>query len=81
MLAIVLDVARRPVFPDAEIAKRRSEIMTALRQDEDNPAAAASQALFELLYGPDHPYGHRVKGTVASLEAIRRSSDHQPVWV
>jgi len=73
VLAIVLDVARHPVFPETEIAKRRAEIVTALRQDEDDPATVATQALFELLYGPDHPYGRRAKGTAAALEAIRRA--------
>ena len=70
VLAIVLDVARRPIFPEAEIAKRRAEIITALRQDEDNPAAAAGHALLEMLYGPDHPYGRRTKGTIPSLDQI-----------
>ena len=73
VLAIVLDVARRPLFPEAEIAKRRAEIVTALRQDEDNPATAAARALSQMLYGADHPYGRRVKGTVSSLERIARS--------
>lgn len=72
VLAIVLDVARRPVFPEAEITKRRAEIVTALRQDDDNPFAVSLHALFELLYGPGHPYGRRAKGTVSSLEQIRR---------
>jgi len=33
LLSIVLDVARRPVFPENEIAKRRAELITAIRQD------------------------------------------------
>ena len=73
VLSIVLDVARRPVFPEHEIAKRRAEVITAVRQDEDNPAVRATEAFFELLYGPGHPYGRRAKGSVASLESIRRA--------
>ena len=72
VLAIVMDVARRPAFPEEELAKRRAESMTALRQDEDNPAVRAVETLSELLYGAGHPYGRRAKGTVETLERIDR---------
>jgi zinc protease len=72
VLAIVLDVAQRPVFPVPEIDQRRAEIITALRQDEDNPAVRAVEALFELLYGVEHPYARKAKGTLSSLERLRR---------
>ena len=74
VLAIVMDVARRPVFPDRELAKRRAEAITAVRQDEDNPAVRAVEGLSELLYGVNHPYGRRAKGTVESLERIDREA-------
>jgi zinc protease len=73
VLDIVLDVARSPVFPEEEIAKRRAEAITAVRQDDDNPAVCAVQGLLGLLYGTCHPYGHSVKGTAASLERITRA--------
>src|SRR5690606_38305215 len=73
VLAIVLDVVRRPTFPEEEIAKRRAEVLTALRQDDDDPATVAVNAVLELLYGPEHPYGRRRKGTATSLEAVRRA--------
>ena len=72
VLAIVLDIARRPTFPDTEIAKRRAEALTSLRQDEDNPAVRAVEGLLQLLYGPSHPYGRPVKGHIASIERITR---------
>jgi zinc protease len=71
LLSIVLDIVRHPVFPEAEVAKRRAECLSALRQDEDNPAVRAAETLFELLYGPMHPYGRRAKGT---LEAVERTT-------
>jgi zinc protease len=74
VLAIVVDVARHPTFPEQELSKRRAEAVTALRQDEDNPAARAGEALSEMLYGPGHPYGRRAKGTSASLERINRDA-------
>lgn len=74
MLALVVDVARNPTFPDEELAKRRAETITAIRQDEDNPAVRAVQSFFEMLYGPRHPYGRRSKGTLQSVERIDRQS-------
>lgn len=71
VLAIVLDVVRYPVFPEAEFAKRRAEALNTLRQDLDNPAVRAVETLFEMLYGA-HPYGRRSKGSIESVECIRR---------
>ena len=74
VLAIVMDVARRPTFPAEELAKRRAESITALRQDEDNPAVRAVETLSELLYGARHPYGRRAKGSTETLERIDRNA-------
>lgn len=73
VLAIVADVARRPVFPDEEIVRRRAEAVTALRQREDNPASRAADAAMALLYGPDHPYGRPAKGTAEGVERVTRA--------
>ena len=72
ILSIVLDVVRHPVFPDAQVSKRRAETINALRQDADNPAVRAIDGLFELLYGADHPYGRRAKGTTETVERLTR---------
>jgi zinc protease len=60
------------VFPDDQIELRRTEIVTQLRQDQDNPAVRAVEMMFALLYGEAHPYGRPPKGTVASVEQIDR---------
>jgi len=72
ILDLVVEIARSPTFPDAEVAKRRAESITALRQDEDNPSVRAGETVSELLYGPAHPYGRPAKGTVSTLERIER---------
>ena len=72
VLSIIIDIARRPTFPDEEVTKRRAEAITAVRQDEDNPAVCAVEALSELLYGVAHPYGRRAKGSVETLQRIER---------
>ena len=72
MLALVGDVVRNPVFPEDEIATRRGEIVTSIRQDEDNPAVVALEELFALLYPDGHPYGRRGKGSVDSVGGSAR---------
>lgn len=73
VLEIVADVVRNPTFPDNEIEKRRSEAVTILRQNEDNPAARAVDAVLELMYGRLHPYGRPSKGTVQGVERLTRA--------
>lgn len=71
VLALVADVARHPGFPDKEIATRREQLITSIRQEEDNPATMAADAFAKALYG-DHPYARKVRGTIQGLESIRR---------
>ena len=73
ILTIIVDVARDPTFPEGEIEKRRSEALTVLRQNEDNPAARAVEGVLELLYTKEHPYGRPSKGTAAGVEQVTRA--------
>ncbi len=73
MLDLVGDICMHPTFPQHEVETRRSEIVTAIRQDEDNPAVMAVEGLLALLYPDGHPYGRPAKGTIGSVEAIDRS--------
>ena len=72
ILPLVGDILMRPAFPDAEIETRRGEIVTLLRQDQDNPATVAMEALMQSLYGEAHPYGRRMRGTIETVESIDR---------
>ena len=69
---MVADVVREPTFPQEEIDRRRGEVVTSLRQNEDNPASRASDRLLELLYSREHPYGRPSKGTTGTVERITR---------
>ena len=70
VLALLADVVMRPVISRRRGRRRRGEIITLIRQDEDNPAAVAVEALMAMLYGETHPYGRRMRGTVESVERI-----------
>jgi zinc protease len=70
ILALLGEIIMTPTFPAAQVETRRSGIVTAIRQDEDNPAIVAAETLMALLYGAGHAYGRRPRGTVASVSAI-----------
>jgi zinc protease len=74
VLRLVLEIATRPSFPNAELEKRRAEALTVLRQDADNTAVQANESVMQLLYGADHPYARPGRGTEASLQAITREA-------
>ena len=70
ILGLLADMLMQPTFPPLEVETRRGEIVTLIRQDEDNPASVAVEALMETLYGERHPYGRRTRGSVESVERI-----------
>jgi zinc protease len=72
ILGLLADIVLHPEFPDGEVDTRRREIITTIRQDEDSPAAVATETLMEVLYGAAHPYGRRPRGTVESVDTISR---------
>lgn len=74
LLRLIADVLRHPSVPESEVATRRGEIVTAIRQDQDNPAMVAVEEMLALLYPGGHPYGRRVKGTLETVERIDRGA-------
>jgi zinc protease len=77
VLRLVAEIVMRPAFPPTEVDRRRGEIITLIRQDEDNPAAVAVETLMSMLFGATHPYGRRLRGTVESVEGIDRGTLQQ----
>jgi zinc protease len=72
VLTLLGDILMSPSIPGQELATRKGEVITAIRQDEDNPAARAVEGLMALLYPDGHPYGRPVKGSVETVEALTR---------
>jgi zinc protease len=70
VLALVGDIFTAPSVPDAELTTRKGEVVTAIRQDQDNPAMRAVESLMAVLYGADHPYGRPQKGTIATVGTL-----------
>jgi zinc protease len=72
VLALLGDVIMAPAFPESEVATRKGEVITSIRQDEDSPAVIATESLMAQLYPDGHPYGRRTKGTVDIVESLTR---------
>ena len=72
VFALLGDIVMSPSVPDDELAIRKAEVTTAIRQDEDNPAVIAVESLMGLLYPDGHPYGRRTKGSADVVEALTR---------
>jgi zinc protease len=74
ILSLIADVIAAAAFPALELETRRREVVTGLRQDEDNPGVRAGEELRTVLFGAAHPYGRRSKGTVGSVSEIGRDT-------
>ena len=73
VLALLGEIVTTPSLPDTEIATRKGEVITAIRQDEDSPAVRATEGLMALLYPDGHPYGRRTKGSIGHVERLTRA--------
>jgi zinc protease len=78
-LELLADVAWHPTFPKSEIERVRSERLTAIVQEKDDPFSLAFRVLASALYGAHHPYGYPDSGTTESIKAISRD-DLEKFW-
>ncbi len=78
-LRVAAEVLTRPAFPEEEFHRRIRQRRTGLLQQLDRPAAIASLALQQALYGSRHPYGNDPQGTPRSLLAMR-TDDARAFW-
>ena len=69
-LALFSDVVLHPSFPSEDFERVRKNRLTNLVQLKDRPTAIADQAYASILYGSEHPYGHNLIGTEASVKGM-----------
>jgi zinc protease len=72
VLQIAADVLRAPAFPDADVETRKAEILTTIRQEDDDPASVAVNHFMQDVYD-GHPYARRVRGTAESVQSLQRA--------
>ena len=71
MLDLLADVLRRPVFPQDEFEKLKSQSIDALTADKDDPRNVIGDYGYAFLYG-EHPYGRPTDGDEATVRGITR---------
>ena len=70
---VVSDVLLNPAFAPEEVERVRRQRLADLAEQLDDPSQIAGRVFRKTLFG-EHPYGHDVLGTEASLEAIDRAA-------
>jgi zinc protease len=73
LIATLAEVALTPAFDDAEIERRRSQILGYLESRRDDHSAYVRERFFEAIYGP-HPYRRVKEGTPESVARIGREA-------
>lgn len=74
LLDIAADVLMNPTFPLSEVEKLRSQIITDLREDDQDTSYVSYREFRKLCYPPAHPYHRLTDGTIESVERMRTSA-------
>lgn len=69
-LALMADVALRPDFPEAELARVRKLALTGLLQARDEPRAIAGRAIAQAVFGRGHRFGRPLAGDAAEIASF-----------
>jgi zinc protease len=69
-LPVMADIAERPTFPAAELARAQRARLTSILQSRDDPSALAEAAFPLLLYGESNRYGTPTSGTAANIRSF-----------
>jgi zinc protease len=70
-LSLAADMVQRPAFAPDEIERQRSQTVSALKVNYDDPDYLANLVVDKLIYGA-HPYGRPNEGTPASIARLTR---------
>jgi zinc protease len=76
-VALLAEVVRSPTFPEAEFAKLRKQVLSALAIANREPATKADRELGKRLFGA-HPYGRTVTGEPDDVQAV--TVDDMKAW-
>jgi len=70
--ALVREMLREPGFREDDFARLKQQQMNAIRVDlrSNNDEEFGKEALYEMVYGPQHPYGTLNLGHLDDLESI-----------
>ena len=63
-------ILSQPLFKETDFKREKTRTLAGLKQQEESPAAQASIAFYNALYG-NHPYGHPGSGTIKTVSDIK----------
>ena len=70
ILELMTDVLFNPTFPEEELEKIRTQTLSGLAANKEDPGAISSNIRQVLVYGKEHPYGElETEETVANISA------------
>ena len=69
-LGVWADVIVNPAFTEADLARVRDNLLTAISRRKDSPPTVASQVLARVLFGERHPYAWPQTGVEESLKKL-----------
>ena len=72
LVDVLADVLLNPTFPQNEVDKVRGQIITGLKELEDDTRGLANREFRRVLYTLGHPYGRPGDGTLSSVPHIKR---------
>jgi zinc protease len=72
LLDILADVLVDPVYPADEVAREKGRVVTALLEENDDPAAVATNAFYAAVHPDGHPYGRNELGTEETIGRLER---------
>src|SRR5690606_29680033 len=62
-LDLFTDALYNPSFPESELDKLKTQMLSALAMSKDEPSAILSKVFNTAMYGSDHPYGENANET------------------
>ena len=76
-LDLLVDIALRPTFPEAEIERLRKRWLGSIQQEKSSPPTMEQNALAAAIFGRAHPYGHTLRGQTTDVEKLTRAEIEQ----
>lgn len=73
-MEILAELLRRPIFPTDELDRLKGQILTDLKEMDDNTRIVSERTWRELAYPAAHPYHRLTVGDAASVQAATRDN-------
>src|SRR5947207_8971737 len=81
-MQILNELLRRPTFPSEELERLRGQVLTELKEMDDNTRVVSERTWRELAYPSSHPYHRLTVGNSAIISSATREDLHafQTAW-